>query len=104
MSDVHGNFLALQAVVADIERRGGVDVVINLGNMVSGPLLPLQTAHFLMRQTWLQIAGNHDPQVLELATDVRSTSDAFAAAELDEPSRWWLAALHDSLDPRLHAG
>lgn len=25
MSDVHGNFLALQAVVADIERRGGVD-------------------------------------------------------------------------------
>ena len=104
MSDVHGNFLALQAVVADIERRGGVDEVLNLGNMVSGPLMPLQTAHFLMRQDWLQIAGNHDPQVLEPSTGVRNTSDAFAAAELDEPSRWWLAALQDSLDPRLHAG
>jgi predicted phosphodiesterase len=104
LSDVHGNFTALQAVVADIERRGGVDEVINLGNMVSGPLMPLQTANFLMRQNWLQIAGNHDPQVLQVATSTRSTSDAFAAAELDDPSRWWLAALQDSLDARLHAG
>ena len=53
MSDVHGNFSALQAVVADIARRGGVDEVVNLGNMVSGPLMPLQTAHFLMRQDWM---------------------------------------------------
>lgn len=104
LSDVHGNLPALDAVVADIQRRGGVDEVINLGNMVSGPLMPLQTAHFLMRQNWLQIAGNHDPQVLQVPTDVRSTSDAFAAAELDDPSRWWLEALQDSLDPRLHAG
>ncbi len=104
MSDVHGNFSALQAVVADIARRGGVDEVINLGNMVSGPLMPLQTAHFLMRQNWLQIAGNHDPQVLQVATGERSTSDAFAAGELDDPCRWWLAALQDPLDARLHTG
>lgn len=39
-----------------------------------------------------------------MPTNVRSTSDAFAAAELDDPARWWLAALQDSLDPRLHAG
>lgn len=104
LSDVHGNFSALQAVVADIARRGGVDEVINLGNMVSGPLMPLQTAHFLMRQNWLQIAGNHDPQVLQVAATERNTSDAFAAGELDDPSRWWLAALQDSLDARLHSG
>jgi predicted phosphodiesterase len=104
LSDVHGNFPALQAVVADIARRGGVDEVVNLGNMVSGPLMPLQTAHYLMRQNWLQIAGNHDPQVLQAATGEHSTSDAFAAAELDDPSRWWLAALPDSLDARLHTG
>ncbi|MDP3813246.1 MAG: metallophosphoesterase family protein [Hydrogenophaga sp.] len=104
LSDVHGNFSALDAVIADIERRGGVDEVINLGNMVSGPLMPLQTAHFLMRQNWLQIAGNHDPQVLQVTTGVRSASDAFAAAELDDPARWWLTSLNDSLDARLHTG
>lgn len=104
LSDVHGNFSALDAVMADMNRRGGVDEVINLGNMVSGPLMPLQTAHFLMRQNWLQIAGNHDPQVLHETTGVRSASDAFAAGELDDPSRWWLTSLNDSLDARLHTG
>ncbi|PZO10007.1 MAG: YfcE family phosphodiesterase [Burkholderiales bacterium] len=104
LSDIHGNLSALKAVVEDIARRGGVDEVINLGNMVSGPLMPLQTAHFLMQQDWLQVAGNHDPQVLQVTTGVRSSSDAFAAAELDDPARWWLTSLHDSLDPRLHNG
>lgn len=104
LSDIHGNLPALKAVVEDIARRGGVDAVINLGNVVSGPLMPLQTAYFLMRQDWLQVAGNHDPQVLQVTTGVRSTSDAFAAGELDDPSRWWIGSLHDSLDPRLHSG
>lgn len=104
LSDVHGNLPALLAVIDDMARRGGVNEVINLGNMVSGPLMPLQAAHFLMRQDWLQIAGNHDPQVLPVTTGVRSASDAFAAAELDDPARWWLASLQDSLDARLHTG
>jgi hypothetical protein len=78
--------------------------VINLGNMVSGPLMPLQTAHYLMKQDWLQIAGNHDPQVLATAAAVRSTSDAFAAAALDDPTRHWLASLIAGTDPRLHDG
>lgn len=103
MSDIHGNLPALQAVMADIERRG-VDVVVNLGNMVSGPLMPLQTGQLLARQDWLQIAGNHDPQVLDAPTPERSQSDRFAAAALDDPLRLWLRGLVKGTDPRLHQG
>ena len=42
VSDIHGNLPALQAVVQDFQRRG-VDGVINLGDSLSGPLLPQQT-------------------------------------------------------------
>ncbi|WP_411970129.1 metallophosphoesterase family protein [Paucibacter sp. Y2R2-4] len=39
LSDIHGNLAALEAVVADFRRRG-VDAVVNLGDSLSGPLLP----------------------------------------------------------------
>lgn len=39
VSDIHGNLGALEAVVADMGQRG-VDQVINLGDNLSGPLLP----------------------------------------------------------------
>ncbi|WP_246691224.1 metallophosphoesterase [Mesorhizobium sp. WSM4306] len=42
-ADIHGNVLALDAVVADLERRGGADLTINLGDCVSGPLWPRET-------------------------------------------------------------
>ena len=54
VSDIHGNLPALQAVVRDCQRRG-VDTVFNLGDSLSGPLLPLQTAQFLMAQDWLHL-------------------------------------------------
>lgn len=56
LSDIHGNLAALEAVAADIELRG-VDQVANLGDSLSGPLLPLETARFLMAQDWIHLAG-----------------------------------------------
>ena len=47
VSDIHGNLPALEAVVADIRRRGA-DLIANLGDSISGPLWPLETAQFLM--------------------------------------------------------
>ena len=35
ISDIHGNFLALEAVINDFRRRN-VDQVINLGDCVAG--------------------------------------------------------------------
>lgn len=66
LSDVHGNLAALQAVVADFKKRG-VDAVVNLGDSLSGPLLPRETAQYLMLQDWVHLAGNHERQVLQLS-------------------------------------
>lgn len=42
ISDVHGNFAALEAVLADIKARG-VDSTVNLGDCVTSPLWPRET-------------------------------------------------------------
>jgi len=91
VSDIHGNLPALQAVVADFTRRG-VDAVVNLGDSLSGPLLPRQTAQFLMAQDWTHLAGNHERQILD-TTVPQGASDAFARAELGAAELAWLATL-----------
>ena len=97
LSDIHGNLPALEAVVSHIQRRG-VDAVINLGDSVSGPLLPRETIRFLMAQDWVQLAGNHERQVLELDPDApdnmqRHPSDAYARAQLGVRELAWMASL-----------
>ena len=79
VSDIHGNLPALQAVVAHIARRG-VDRVINLGDSLSGPLLPQETAQFLMAQDWLHIGGNHERQLLDRPIGRMGASDAWSAS------------------------
>ena len=60
VSDIHGNLAALDAVIQDMARRQ-VHQVINLGDTLSGPLLPMQTAQRLSPLPWLHVAGNHEP-------------------------------------------
>ena len=43
ITDIHGNLPALEAVLADIA-RSQVDLTVNLGDIVSGPLWPVETA------------------------------------------------------------
>jgi putative phosphoesterase len=97
LSDIHGNLPALEAVVSHMHRRA-VDMVVNLGDSASGPLLPRETVRFLMSQDWLQLAGNHERQVLELdpcAPDAmaRRPSDAHARAQLGVRELAWMASL-----------
>ena len=92
VSDIHGNLPALEAVVEDIERRG-VDAIVNLGDSLSGPLMPLETARFLMAQDWVQLAGNHERQLLTVPADRRGASDAFAHARLGAKEFDWMASL-----------
>jgi predicted phosphodiesterase len=46
ISDIHGNVLALEAVLADIETRGA-DAIVNLGDCVTSPLWPRETLDVL---------------------------------------------------------
>jgi len=96
VTDVHGNLPALEAVVADIQRRGA-DAVVNLGDSLSGPLLPLETAQFLMAQNWTHLAGNHERQLLTQGPGQRSASDAYAHAQLSANEFAWLAMLKPCL-------
>ena len=92
LSDIHGNLAALEAVVADFKRRG-VDAVVNLGDNLSGPLLPRETAQFLMAQEWVQLAGNHERQLLTLSPDARGASDTYAHSQLTQVEFSWMASL-----------
>jgi len=99
VSDIHGNLPALKAVVSDIRRRG-VDTVVNLGDSLSGPLLPLETAQFLMAQDWVHLAGNHERQLLSQGPGQRGLSDEFAHAQLTEKEFDWMASLRPFLQYR----
>jgi putative phosphoesterase len=92
ISDIHGNLFALEAVTQDLEQRG-VDAVVNLGDSLSGPLLPLETAQFLMARGWLHLAGNHERQVLTGGPGIWNASDEYTHAQLTPKELAWLAEL-----------
>jgi predicted phosphodiesterase len=92
IADVHGNLPALEAVVADIRRRGA-DRIVCLGDNVSGPLLPKETAEYLMASGWLVLAGNHERQALAYADMGGGPSDAYAVSQLSRREMDWLRSL-----------
>ena len=96
VSDIHGNLPALEAVLADMADRR-VEGVINLGDNLSGPLWPAETARVLMQQDWLNVQGNHDWNLLYKDPTTLSLSDADAYRILDDEIRAWLKALPASL-------
>lgn len=98
ISDIHGNLAALEAVLDDIARQG-VDVTVNLGDVLSGPLDALEVADRLMALDLPTVRGNHDRFIV----DGREASkdwhvDSKARDGLNEGQRAWLAAL-----PATHA-
>lgn len=95
LSDIHGNLPALEAVVADLGRRG-VDHVFNLGDSLSGPLLPLDTARFLMRTGWTHLAGNHEEQLLDPDSPLHGAPDAYALAQLTPAELDWVRQLRST--------
>ncbi|QTH19466.1 metallophosphoesterase family protein [Rhizorhabdus wittichii] len=92
ISDIHGNLAALDAVLADIGRRG-VDRIVNLGDILSGPLDPAATADRLIALDLPTIRGNHERQLLTLEPAAMGASDAHAAPLLTDAHRAWLTSL-----------
>lgn len=92
LSDIHGNLAALEAVTKDLRSRG-VDQVVNLGDSLSGPLLPLETAQFLMAQGWLNLASNHERQFLTQSVELMGPSDSYAFAHISKQEFDWLGSL-----------
>jgi predicted phosphodiesterase len=66
LSDVHANLPALEAVLRDIETRGGAEHVVHLGDLVGYAPWPDETVATLERHGIAGVAGNYDTTV---ATD-----------------------------------
>jgi Icc-related predicted phosphoesterase len=67
VTDIHGNLAALEAVHRDIRRRG-IDLIVNLGDSLSGPLLPRETAEFI---TVAEQALQRIAKLYEIEADIR---------------------------------
>lgn len=90
ISDIHGNLLALEAVLSDLASRG-VDATINLGDCVAGPLWPRETFELLADLNIPTVRGNHDRWILDRAEAQMPPAGLFAREALSEAQR---AALH----------
>jgi predicted phosphodiesterase len=98
ISDIHGNLAALEAVLADIETRGA-DLVVNLGDALSGPLLPAECADRLIPLELPTIRGNHERQLLTQGAEVMGLSDRYTISCLGLDHRRWIAGLPESIWP-----
>ena len=89
-SDIHSNVWALEAVLWDAKHKG-VDGLINLGDILYGPLAPRETYDLLQTEEIVTIKGNQDRQIYE-ATDSEISSNPtmqFILSELGkEPLQW----------------
>lgn len=92
LSDIHGNLAALNAVLEDI-RGQGVDLIVNLGDIASGPLQPSETVDRLMALNLPTIRGNHERQLLEEDRSRMGLSDQYALDELRPDQLAWFASL-----------
>jgi len=81
ISDIHGNRLALEAVEADIAMVG-VDAIINLGDLLAGPLDPAATADLLIERNYPTVIGNHDRYMVSAPPDKQAPVDRFVVEQL----------------------
>src|ERR1700710_1806064 len=86
---VHGNYLALEAVLADI-RAEGIDDIVNLGDMASGPLDARRTMDMLMALDAVHVLGNHDRYLIDRPPEKMGSWDRPAHAQLDAGHLDWL--------------
>ncbi|SFO03473.1 Predicted phosphodiesterase [Mesorhizobium sp. NFR06] len=94
LADIHGNLLALDAVLDDLHRRGGADIILNLGDCVSGPLWPHETMQRLQALNLPTVRGNHDRRVAQDPADgAMWPSDRYAQERLTASQREALLAL-----------
>jgi diadenosine tetraphosphatase ApaH/serine/threonine PP2A family protein phosphatase len=92
IADVHGNSLALEAVIADI-RALGIDTIVNLGDMASGPLDARRTMDALMALDAVHVLGNHDRYLIDRPPEKMGSWDRPAHAQLDAHHLDWLRTL-----------
>ena len=109
ISDVHGNSPALRAVLDDIDGLG-IELVLNLGDSLYGPLDPAGTADIIIERKIPSVLGNEDRIILErlggepVREEIGNPSQGFTVSRLTEKHIDWLWSLPQDLyvDPYLY--
>ncbi len=91
IADIHGNIWALDAVLADIERRG-ITRIVDLGDTVYGPFAPRETAQRLRERQIPSVRGNGDREVYEDDAEP-SPSLRYTRGQLGPEDLAWLRSL-----------
>lgn len=68
-SDMHGNLLAFEAVLAEIERRGPFDAVLGGGDYAANGLYPAECVQRIIDLGWECVRGNTEEWLVATATD-----------------------------------
>ncbi|HEX7942342.1 MAG TPA: metallophosphoesterase family protein, partial [Gemmatimonadaceae bacterium] len=103
ISDIHANLPALEAVLADIDRRTDVAAIYHLGDLVGYAPWPNETVALLRARAIPGVAGNYDSTV---ATDYKHCGCRYEdprQEELSHLSYEWTRA-HVSADTKRFLG
>jgi 3',5'-cyclic AMP phosphodiesterase CpdA len=92
IADIHGNCLALEAVLADI-RTQGIDAIVNLGDMVSGPLDARRTMDVVKALDAIHVLGNHDRYLIDRPLEKMGSWERDVYSQLDASDLDWLRAV-----------
>lgn len=90
LSDIHGNALALEAVLLDLASER-IDAVMNLGDIFYGPLWPRRTWELLRTLNAVSIVGNEDRKLFDASAEAIASNAtvAYNIRDLgDEPIEW----------------
>jgi predicted phosphodiesterase len=98
VADIHGNALALEAVIEDLQREK-IDQVVNLGDVLSGPIDPAGVAERIIPLGWPTVRGNHDRYLIEQNPADMGPTDAVTHPALSVAHLDWLLTLPTSLNP-----
>ncbi len=112
LADIHANLPALEAVLAHIDRRGDIDAVYHLGDLVGYAPWPNEVVALLRQRGIAGIAGNYDSTT---GTDYKHCgcryedarqeglshlSYAWTRAHVTASTKQWLAGLPFRIDLR----
>ena len=92
IADIHGNHLALEAVLSDI-RAQGISDIVDLGDMVSGPLDARPTIDMLMALDAVHLLGNHDRYLIDRPHEKMGSWERRTYTQLEPRHLDWLRTL-----------
>jgi len=95
LSDVHGNLVALEAVMAELDRQEA-DAVWVLGDLVGGPAAG-DVVDLVRQQATIAVAGDRDRAAVEEAGDLLGAGRLLWLASLPDVDHNWRAELRHAL-------